>query len=101
MDYAGVEQTNLRANIRTQENACGGMTQFCEGVFGLFFGFVFCHVKNKSKPKGSNQKAVFSKSLVSFSAKLKIYLDILLMTFGWNCANTYVRTFSGFHQTVF
>lgn len=62
MDYAGVEQTNLRANIRTQENACGGMTQFCEGVFGLFFGFGFYHVKAKSQTKGFEpESSVFQK----------------------------------------
>jgi hypothetical protein len=66
------------------------------GVFGLAFGFGFCPLKAKSQPKGWIQEAAFSKSRLSRSAKLKAPLDLLLVTFGWNCENIYQRTFNDF-----
>jgi hypothetical protein len=67
-----------------------------KGVFGLAFGFGFCPLKAKSQPKGWIQEAAFSKSRLSSSAKLKAPLDLLLVTFGWNCENIYRRTFNDF-----
>jgi hypothetical protein len=62
------------------------------GVFGLAFGFGFCPLK--AKPNGWIQEAAFSKSRFSRSAKLKATMDLLLVTFGWNCENIYRRTFN-------
>jgi hypothetical protein len=56
----------------------------------------FAPLKVKSQPKGWIQEGAFSKSRLSRSAKLKAPLDLLLVTFGWNCENIYRRTFNDF-----
>jgi hypothetical protein len=63
-------------------------------VFGLDFGFGLYSLK--AKPKARSRKQFFSKSPLSYDAKLRILLDLLLAAFGWNCENIYGRIFSGF-----
>jgi hypothetical protein len=65
-------------------------------VFGLAFDFGFFPLKAKSQTKGLDVESSFSKSRLSHSAKIKAFLDLLLLVFRWNCENIYRRTFNDF-----